>query len=161
MRACVIDTNVMVVANGDHNGEDDLCQLACIQALERLQRNGTVVIDDPGHIFNEYIQQLSLAGHPGVGNAFFKFIYDNQYNDQIVERASITLCDDHRVFEQFPGDPDLITFDRSDRKFVAAARASRNSPVILNAVDSDWREHAEALRRYVEVMELCEFAGVD
>ena len=44
-----------------------------------------------------------------------------------------------RVFEEFPGDPNLKDFDRSDRKFVAVACASRAKPApVWNAVDSDW-----------------------
>src|SRR5207245_8723519 len=59
-------------------------------------------------------------------------------------------------FAEFPRDPALEGFDLSDRKFVAVARASRHSPTVLNAVDSDWRIYEEPLKRHgVEVEFLC------
>ncbi|HSU82609.1 MAG TPA: hypothetical protein VLR69_09330, partial [Thermoanaerobaculia bacterium] len=53
-------------------------------------------------------------------------------------------------------DPDLAAFDPSDRKFVAVAVASGEQPEILNASDTDWWHHREALSRHgVEVRFLC------
>jgi hypothetical protein len=50
-------------------------------------------------------------------------------------------------FAEFPDDPDLADFDRSDRKFAAAALASLKEPAVLNALDSDWAECHDALVR--------------
>lgn len=59
-------------------------------------------------------------------------------------------------FEEFPGDEELADFDRQDRKFVAVALTSVNDPTILNAVDSDWWDHLEALNNNgVKVEFLC------
>jgi preprotein translocase subunit SecA len=63
--------------------------------------------------------------------------------------------DENWGYEEFPHDEDLRYFDPSDRKFVAVAIQSINSPVILNATDNDWREHGEALNKYVNIEELC------
>ena len=62
-----------------------------------------------------------------------------------------------RVFEAFPTDPRLETFDRDDRKFVAAALvAGMTHTRIVNAVDSDYRLHKGALEEAgVVVQELC------
>jgi len=61
-----------------------------------------------------------------------------------------------RVYEQFPDDPDLRVFDRSDRKFAAAVIESGDSPSVLNAVDTDWWIHRKALARNgVRVQVLC------
>ena len=52
----------------------------------------------------------------------------------------------------------LMSFDISDRKFVAAAsEASRTAPVqIVNAVDNDYAEHRLALEEAsIRVDELC------
>ena len=59
-------------------------------------------------------------------------------------------------FEEFPKDPELNRFDVSDRKFVATALTSKHSPTILNALDSDWRDHEKALcNNNIIVNELC------
>ena len=64
--------------------------------------------------------------------------------------------DKSREFEEFPLDPDLEGFDRSDHKFVGVALASTQSPTVLNAVDSDWWQYRKALRRNgVKVKFLC------
>lgn len=58
--------------------------------------------------------------------------------------------DDRRGFKELP----VNRFDRSDRKFLAVAVAGK-APV-LNAADSDWREHSDLMARLgVEVCELC------
>jgi hypothetical protein len=52
--------------------------------------------------------------------------------------------------------PRLGGFDRSDRKFVAVARASAHGPMIVNAVDTDWWIYRVALQRHgVRVEFLC------
>jgi hypothetical protein len=81
----------------------------------------------------------------------------NRYNDQHCERVLLTpSADPARGFEEFPADPALRGFDRSDRKFVAVALASNLSPKVLNAVDSDWWNFQEPLRRHgVKVTFLC------
>ena len=57
---------------------------------------------------------------------------------------------------EFPEDSDLADFDWNDRKFVAVACAAGTSPPILNASDTDWLRHHEALGRHgVRVNFLC------
>ena len=152
MNAFVVDTNVAVVANasGQHPVE---CVAAAARALNGC-REGVVVIDQGMHIFNEYRRYLSFRGQPGVGDAFLRWLCDN-LGTVHCERVDLKT-DETGNFTDFPSDPALEGFDRSDRKFVATARASRNSPVILNAVDSDWRGFAEPLARHgVQVKTLC------
>ena len=48
-------------------------------------------------------------------------------------------------FSDFPSDPELVNFDPSDRKFVAAARNS--GARVVNSTDPDWLEHKAALNR--------------
>ena len=43
----------------------------------------------------------------------------------------------------FPNDPNLAGFDSSDRKFAAAAR--KTGVPVMNATDSDWLIHRDAL----------------
>ena len=144
-----MDTNVPVVANGRSEQADDDCVLACVEALERV-RDLKVVLDDQGHILQEYIQNLSMSGQPGVGDFFMKWVWSVQADLRMCEKVQLTPRDDQSEdYAEFPDNPDLDGFDRSDRKFVAAALASRLDPEILKAVDSDWAEptHYTALRR--------------
>ena len=61
-----------------------------------------------------------------------------------------------RGFEEFPDSARLSSFDRSDRKFVAVALASGSSPKVLNAADTDWWDHRQALEENgVDVVFLC------
>lgn len=156
MTAFVVDTNVAVVANdgGSTPQADRRCVLACTEELLRL-RKARVCLDSGDRILAEYRQNLSLSGQPGVGDWFMMWLHQNQHNRSVCERVDITEHDE-RGFVEFPDDPELEKFDRSDRKFVAVALRSRLGATILNAVDSDWSHHRDALLAHgVAVKELC------
>ncbi len=129
MRAVVVDTNVAVVANGRAEQASLDCQQACLDELKKIKEREMVVLDDAMHILKEYMDNLSLSGQPGLGDAFFKWVWDNQANTTRCEMVHVTPKSDREDdFEEFPKDPALAGFDPSDRKFVAAARASRHKP---------------------------------
>ena len=159
MSAFVVDVNVAVVANGKSPQADVACRLACIRALREVRKN-VICIDDKDHILREYRKKLKTKGQPGVGDEFMQWLYQNQCTESICRRVVITP-DQEWEFKEFPHDSRLgrITdhprFDRSDRKYVAVALASRRNPTILNAVDSDWSEYQDALSAHVVVKELC------
>ncbi|HET7232759.1 MAG TPA: hypothetical protein VFJ16_22305, partial [Longimicrobium sp.] len=145
MNPVVIDTNVCLVANGRHAQANPSCVMRCIDSLMDA-RTRTVVIDEGYLILEEYQRHLSFSGQPNVGDAFFKWLWDNHCNDRHCQRVRLTpLADPHRAFEEFPDDPALVAFDRSDQKFVAVALASSLDPEVLNASDSDWWNTREAL----------------
>ena len=150
MRA-VVDTNVLVVANGRDTHADLECQFQCVSVIQDISLNGTVVLDGGGLIFDEYRGRLSFKGQPGAGDALFKHIYDNMYSSKHVEKVSITVSDDtEREFDELPAN----TLDQSDQKFLAVAVVSK-AP-ILNATDSDWHEErALVLGLEVVVNQLC------
>jgi len=161
MPAYVIDTNVGVVANGKSRQADVACQLACVKKLEECvnilnnKKQGFVVIDSGNEIFEEYKSHFNFAGQPGAGDMFFKVLDQRRFSTNNCEQVEINK-DTEWGYEEFPHDEDLRYFDRSDRKFVAVAKSSLNSPVILNATDSDWRTHRESLEKYdVRIKELC------
>ena len=133
----VVDTNVAIVANGgSKTNANNLCQLTCVERLEQLVKQGTVAVDNQGLILEEYADNLSWSGGPGVGHMFFKYLVDHQYGSRRVESVVITPSDnEHRGFEELPENK----FDRSDRKFLAVAVAA--NAVVLNATDSDWGKH--------------------
>jgi len=151
----IIDTNVLVVANYRHDIASEHCVERCIDALLE-SRNNRVFIDDDQHILNEYRGHCSYSGQPGVGDAFFKWLWDNQGNIRHCRKVSITPHIE-RQFEEFPEDANLEGFDRSDRKFVAVAVASNEEPPILNASDTDWWDYREAFEKNgINICFLCE-----
>ena len=145
MSPYVVDTNVAIAANGRNTHADLQCRLACVEKLEDVCGQQVVVVDDGGLIFDEYKGSLHFAGAPGVGDKFFKHVFDHGYDKSRVRRVLITPCsDDRRGFEELP-ENDL---DKSDHKFLATALVA--GAAILNATDSDWSEQ-EALTKHLEV----------
>ncbi len=146
MSCYVIDANVPIVANGKSGQADPECVIACAEILEKIYNSGTVILDDSMLILTEYMNHLNMAGQPGLGDAFMKWIWqvqaDSRHCKQFHIEASRTDPDD---FSEFPDDPRLKKFDRSDRKYVAVALRSNCRPEIVNAVDNDWADHYEAL----------------
>ena len=154
--AVVIDTTVGIVANGRHPEAAPGCIIVCIDAL-RQTRQRIVLVDNGYRIFTEYRRHLSPSGQPGVGDAFFKWLWSNQGNPRLCQQVTITpLAGSDTDFAEFPDDLDLIGFDQSDRKFVAVALASSHEPPIMNASDSDWWAFRKPLARQgVEIRFLC------
>ncbi len=153
----VIDSNLLIVSNArDVNQATPECIGRCVKFLENVRSAGRIVIDDAFIILNEYMRKVSPSGQPGVGDAFLKWVLTNQAN---VSRCSLVGITPHpiRGFAEFPEDPDLAKFDRSDRKFVAVALAHPDRPPIANAVDSDWVDaHIALARNGVRVQQICD-----
>jgi len=153
----IVDTNVLISANGRETHADLECQLACIEALEKIVSEKIVLIDNLGLILDEYSLYCNYKGDPGVGDYFFKHVYDNQAVKANCTVINITRDPEiQNSFIEFPKHPDLISFDPSDRKFVAVSISSSADPPIYNATDSDWEEYKEALNDIkVTVIQLC------
>lgn len=150
----IVDTNVAVVANGASNQASDTCVEACIDALAKTRKKHTVVVDSLSLIIEEYRANLSPQGAPGVGDAFFKWLWDHQGDPKRCCRVTITPSGDS--FREFPDDPELTALDHSDHKFVAVAIAAPRPPTILNAVDRDWWDLHRILERHgLRVRFLC------
>jgi hypothetical protein len=157
----VVDTNVAIVANDARLALDDPgrrpidCIEACIDAVLRLTQSGGLVLDADGEILEQYSKYLSRAGQPGTGDVFMKWVHDNQWNEDVCTRISVTQ-DAKRGYLEFPNDPALKGFDWDDRVFVAVVMAHPDWPTILQAVDAKWRKWEAALRaNLVDVEFLC------
>ncbi|WP_371374859.1 hypothetical protein [Thalassotalea aquiviva] len=147
----VIDTNVLVVANGKSNQASIDCELSCIEFIETY-KNLTIALDHTGLIMDEYEIHCSYKGSPGLGDKFFKYLYDNQYDPSSnINLVNITPCDDEaKSFEELPDNE----FDRSDRKLLATAVVANAD--VVNATDSDWIEQKELMQQLgVTVTQLC------
>ena len=151
-----MDTNVAVVANGMTEQASPTCISACIDELRQIQQGRLrLLLDDRGKILREYQNNLNFSGQPGPGDAFFKWLWDNQAVESHCRKVAITPQED-RGFEEFPDDPCLASFDMDDRKSVAVALASGSNPPVFNASDPGWWRHREALCKHgVAVVFLC------
>ena len=151
----VVDTNVAVVANGAHGPAGSRCVRRSVGRLRQVLNDCRVLLDDKQLILAEYRKNLSPSGQPGPGDAFFKLLYENQSNPEYCRTVAVNLHLD-REFEEFPADPQLRSFDRNDRKFVAVALASGTNPQVLNASDRDWWEYRDPLSDHgVRIVFLC------
>ncbi len=90
MKSVVVDTNLLVVANDriKHPGSPK-CIIACIRALREVIENGRICLDDKRRMFDQYKRYASFSGDPGAGDAFFRWAFDNQANDDLCERVVI------------------------------------------------------------------------
>ena len=151
----VIDTNVAVVASRRTPQAGQNCIRECATRLRYVIDQCRVLLDDRNEIFGEYKRYLSFSGQPELGDAFFKWLFENQANPEHCRKVPISPHQD-RGFEEFPDDPALSSFDPDDRKFVAVALASGTSPKVLNASDTDWWLYRNQLRQHgIEVVFLC------
>lgn len=152
----IVDTNVCIVSNRRH-GENLVCASRCATEIRKVVSKGILVIDSREGVFGEYRKYLSFSGQPGMGDLFFKWMVDNRYRHDRVVHVPLTPHPERQgEYIEFPQDPELEGFDRSDRIFVALACAHPERPTILNAVDSDYWHYRDPLTRNgVNVMHVC------
>jgi hypothetical protein len=151
----VVDTNVVIVANGRESPQASIqCVAACIQSHREIMTAGRIALDRGDLIFEEYLPYARWHGQIRVGDAFFKWVFDHYWNPERCDLVPITPRDNS--FEEFPAEERLAGFDPADRKFVAVAVSHPDHPPILQAVDTKWREFVEPLdERGVNVQFLC------
>lgn len=136
---CVVDTNVPVVANRKHADASDACVAACARALYDVTRSGHLFIDALDLIKTEYARHLNWKGEPGPGDAFMRWLYTNEWGGDVVTRVAITPKPfDETDFVELQAPPPGVSFDPSDRKFLAVAAAHPEHPPLLEAVDCRW-----------------------
>lgn len=145
MAAAVIDTNVLLVANGAHDDVSADCRKACIERLLRHQKTGVTVIDDGFRILGEYLHKTNPSRPRGVGDAFLKWLLQNRRNPARVQEVTVTETGPDR-FAEFPGTDLQDRFDPSDRKFAAVALAHPERPALWQAADCKWLDWWPALQ---------------
>ena len=154
--AVIVDTNVVVVANGRSEQASSDCVETCGDRLEEIMRGEEKLgLDNRWIILREYMQNLRSNG-ADVGDRFLGWVLANR--DERCDLISITpINGSENEFEEFPDDPALEDFDPDDRKFIAVALAHPEKPAILQAVDSQWWDFCDAFRRNgVTVEFICE-----
>ena len=169
MEAVIIDTNVMVVANGRDAAPQatEECVIRCQERLAEILRGSEIILlDDKKRMIQEYKNNLNEKGR-GFGDRFWQELVRRMWQrsgkQEKVIRVHITpLAGNGADFEEFPnGDASLKNFHKKDRKFVAVAlayqRNNEQKAPILKAEDSGWEEFRDALAAHdVQVDSICE-----
>lgn len=163
MNAVVIDTNVLRIADLQHEDVSEECIYACTEKLLETKTSGVAVIDDAFLIIREYSGAPKLRDSQ-AGGAFLKWLLQNKSNNTRVHQVPVTeTALDH--FEEFPGPALQPTFDASDRKFPSVANAHPEKPPILQAADCKWLNWWPALQAtgitvdFVCPNDICSFYG--
>lgn len=158
----VIDTNVLLVANGQHAGVSADCVTECVRRLLAMQQSGITVIDDKFRILEEYRHKTQLKPPKGVGDVFLKWLLRHAGNPARVEQLPLTETASN-CFAEFP-DPALEpVFDAPDRKFAAVAHAHPEKPPVWQAADCKWLDwwpslHAKGIRvEFLCPADVCQF----
>ena len=148
----VVDTNVLVAANGRGTHLDDRCQLGCVEELSRLAREEVVCIDDKWLILCEYEKRTRDKGQQRPGTVFYKLVCQRMRDPSRVRLIAVEPRDgEGREFT----DPVLPANNlKKDAKFLAVA--VKAGAAIVNASDSDWAEHEDLTAELgVQVRQLC------
>ena len=140
MSAIVIDTNVLLVADGQATQMSGGCLQECLLRLEQAKATEQIVLDNKWIILGEYHRKLSPNRAPTPGSAFLKWLLTVQGVAEHVSFVTITPLDKEQTrFKEFPPDTALeAAFDPADRKFIATANAHPEKPPVLECADSKW-----------------------
>jgi hypothetical protein len=153
----IIDTNVLIAANGHSPQVSAGGVERCQKFVNSLFVNTLISIDSNNEIFDEYFRHMNFSGQPGIGDSFVKYLFDRQ--------ADITICETVEVIREakhhyrvLSDKPDLLDFDKSDLKFIAVHLLSKYHSPIVDACDSDWAENKVLLNSHnIKVIELLEY----
>lgn len=158
----IIDTNVPLTSVGMHEGASIDCQRACAQLIHNVLRgNIRVLIDAEGEILKEYRKKMYPDPNPSAGLAsqFLMHLFTYRADISRVREVSLPRRGDGKddEYEDWPDDPRLSHFDRSDRKWVALAvryMRDENPAPIINAMDNDWEHFVDI---FIELGIMIEF----
>lgn len=155
MNCSIVDTNVILIANGQHDDVSPECVASCALRLQAIMRSGKLALDENFRILSEYQNKTVPKTGNRPGDAFVRWALQNNANAARIDCVFLTEHAD-RGFENFPDDDDLLDFDAPDRKFVAVACGHPGSPPILQGADSKWLGWHAALNRNGVIVEfLC------
>ena len=153
MNAVIVDTNVIIAANGRAEHASPDCVARCQQRIKQiLSQSETSLVDDGWRILKEYQRHVDTRTQKGIGDVFVKTLLQHLWNPKVCTRVPITPCAGNGTdFREFPAAEALSDFDPADRKFIAVAiayrRESAQHATILQALDRKWEEFQEAFQQ--------------
>ncbi len=117
----IIDTNVPLTAVATDNTIPLVCRQSCVRLISSVLKGAIiVVIDDQSEALLEYRNNMYPDPNPSAGLAsqFMMYVLNHQYDSTRIRRAKISR-NPHGLYEPFPEDEGLGSFDASDKKWVA------------------------------------------
>ena len=147
----VVDTNVLVAANGRATQVEVACQLQSVDELATITREEVVCVNE-GLILREYERRTGQTGQAMPGTVFYKHVWQKMGDSDRVRLIPVDPIDPEGRDFRHPVIPQHNL--KKDAKFLAVA--VKADATIVNATDSDWAEHRELTGRMgVEVRQLC------
>lgn len=134
----VLDTNILVVAEGLNEDAPRACQAACIEVISQLREGVVVAVDSGGEVVLEYLRALRGSPTSNLGVKLAKRLQRMSADPKVCKRVEITPCDPPGSYEEVP--ISLRDFDTDDQKFIAVAAADPSRPEIYTGVDGEWWE---------------------
>lgn len=148
----IVDANVPWLAGTpiDQIQDDQLdCALKCTKFIRNLLSSTSkakIVLDTDWKILKEYESAFKYSGtQPGLATRFYEWAcqcYRSSLDDCI--KLHETEPD---MFEEYPKDELLATFDPPDRKYIALANAHPDKPPIVEGSDCKWWGIKNALNK--------------
>ena len=159
---CVLDTNVILTADGQQGDVSSECVDKCIKIVNEVTRGKRrLVVDEGNEIGLEYKKNLLdkyKSRHDSdsdIGAEFIKWFFDFRYQSKYIVEVPITKTG--YTYAEFPKDEGLKALDPSDHKFIAVACAHSAKPYIMQATDSKWWGFRDVFKRLgICICFLCE-----
>jgi hypothetical protein len=155
----VVDSNVLAVAEGLHDGASDECVAACRQMSHHIQERRTVLIVDceesGEQILREYLQVLKGSHQAGVASKLAVRLWHLRHDPKVCKRVTVTPSGENgESFAEIPAR--LRDFDADDHKWIAVAVADGGRPPIYQAKDGEWwSRRADFVESGIDVQFLC------
>ncbi|HWA82589.1 MAG TPA: hypothetical protein VG820_04095 [Fimbriimonadaceae bacterium] len=159
-----MDTNVLAVAEGLHDGASDECVAACSRLARQIQDGKILVAVDSEQsgeaVLREYLAVLNTRNKAGIGSKLAVRLWRLRHDSKVCRRVDINAVPGADTYQEVPAD--LHDFDPDDHKWIAIAAADQEDPPIYQAHDKEWWERREDfVRSGVDVQFLCASDLVD
>jgi hypothetical protein len=151
----VVDTNVLAVADGMHEGASPECVLACVQLARRVSDGQRLGVDSGDEILNEYLGTLRNGRTAGIGAKLAESLWRRRFDARVCHQIAISsIADPPGSYAEVP--VPLRDFDVDDQKFLAVALSEGGVPLVFQALDEEWwRRRADLIGNGIAVQFLC------
>lgn len=152
----VVDTNVLAISEGLHEGASEESKAACVRLASRVQAGDVVVaLDTADEILTEYLSTLKKKRTSGLAVKVARRLQQRKRDPEVCRQILITpISHPPGSYEQVPAS--IRDFDPDDQKFFAVANAETGSPQVFAGLDFDWWERREDLSKAgLDIQFLC------
>jgi hypothetical protein len=149
----VLDTNVLAVAEGMHEGASDLSRAACLAIVRQVKEGLVLTVDQDDEIVTEYMKVLSNALTDGLGKLVARKIHRLRKGGEVCHMVPLTPTDPPPAsFEEVPAA--LRDFDEDDHMFIGVA-AVDGAPIVLGLDGEWWARQSDFVASGINLRFLC------